>query len=187
VKQQDLLAAISKLQPVKVEGHFERHTSLRWEELKGSAAGGRWGARRAFEVLYLGRPRDSVIVEAYRHLVEDELDDPNALAATVLERRLLTIEVEVPNVLDLREEANRAALDLSDAQLFSDVGDYMACQAVGAAAHAAGLAGLIAPAATRIGETLGLFPANLASTGSLKVTKGEIWRGLPLDPRESAK
>jgi hypothetical protein len=187
VKQQDLLAAISKLQPVRVEGRFERHTSLRWEELKGSAAGGRWGARRAFEVLYLGRPRDSVIVEAYRHLVEDELDDPNALAATVLERRLLTIEVEVPNVLDLREEANCAALDLSDAQLLSDVGDYMACQAVGAAAHAAGLAGLIAPAATRIGETLGLFPANLASTSSLKVTKDEIWRGLPPDPRESGK
>jgi len=183
VRQQDLLAAISKLQLVKVERCFERHTSLRWEELKGSAAGGRWGARRAFGVLYLGRPRDSVVVEAYRHLVEDELDDPNALAATVLERRLLTIEVNVPNVLDLREEANRTTLALSDAQLFSDVGDYRACQAVGAAAHAAGLAGLIAPAATQIGETLGLFPANLASTDSLKVTKSEIWRGLPPDPR----
>jgi hypothetical protein len=187
VRQQDLLAAISKLQPVRVVGRFERHTSLRWEELKGSAAGGRWGARRAFEVLYLGRPRDSVVVEAYRHLVEDELDDPQALAATVLERRLLTIEVKVPNILDLREEANRTALDLSDAQLFSDVGDYRACQAVGAAAHAAGLAGLIAPAATRIGETLSFFTANLASTGSLKVTKSEIWQGLPSDPREPGK
>lgn len=111
MRQQDLLAAISKLQPVRVVGRFERHTSLRWEELKGSAAGGRWGARRAFEVLYLGRPRDSVVVEAYRHLVEDELDDPQALAATVLERRLLTIEVKVPNILDLREEANGTGLE----------------------------------------------------------------------------
>jgi RES domain len=184
VRQQDLLATISKLQPVRIEGRFERHTSLRWKELKGSAAGGRWGARRAFEVLYLGRPRESVVVEAYRHLIEDELDDAKALAATVLERRLLTIEVKIPNVLDLREETNRTALDLSDAQLFSDVGDYRACQAVGAAAHAAGLAGLIAPAATRMGETLCLFPANLASAGSLTLTKGEIWRGLPPDPRE---
>jgi hypothetical protein len=33
-------------------------------------------------VLYLGLPRDSVVVEAYRHLVEDELDDATALAAT---------------------------------------------------------------------------------------------------------
>ena len=40
MRQQDLLAAISKLQPVRVVGRFERHTSLRWEELKGSAAGG---------------------------------------------------------------------------------------------------------------------------------------------------
>jgi len=187
VSQQDLLAAISKLQPVRVEGRFERHTSLRWDELKGSAAGGRWGARRAFEVLYLGRPRDSVVIEAYRHLVEDELDDPQTLAATVLERRLLTIEVKIPNILDLREEANRTALGLSDMQLFSDVGDHRACQAVGAAAHAAGLAGLIAPAATRIGETPGLFPANMTSTDSLRVTKSEIWRGLPPDPRESGK
>lgn len=187
MRQQDLLAAISKLQSVRVEGRFERHTSLRWEELKGSAAGGRWGTRRAFEVLYLGRPHDSVVVEAYRHLLEDELDDPQALAATVLERRLMTIEVNVPNVLDLRGDANRTTLDLSDGQLFSDVGDYRACQAVGAAAYAAGLAGLIAPAATGMGETLGLFPANLASTDSLKVTKSEIWRGLPPDPREPGK
>ena len=138
-------------------------------------------------MLYLGRPRDSVIIEAYRHLVEDELDDPQALGETVLERRLLAIEVMISNVLDLREEVDRTALDLSDAQLFSDVGDYRACQAVGAAAHAAGLAGLIAPAATGMGETFGLFPANLVSTDSLKVTKSEIWRGLPPDPREPGK
>ncbi len=134
-------------------------------------------------MLYLGRPRDSVVVEAYRHLVGDELDNPNALAATVLERRLLTVEVKVQNVLDLREEANGRALDLGDAQLFSDVGDYRACQALGVAAHSAGLAGLIAPAATRIGETLAVFPTNLASADSLKVTKSEIWRRLPPDPR----
>jgi hypothetical protein len=55
-------------------------------------------------------------------------------AAAVVERRLLTVEVKVPNILDLREDANHAALDSSDAQLCSDVGDYRACQAVAAAA-----------------------------------------------------
>jgi hypothetical protein len=54
VRQRDLLAAIADIDPIRVQGTFERHTSLRWEELKPSAAGGRWGARRAYEVLYLG-------------------------------------------------------------------------------------------------------------------------------------
>ena len=65
MKHRDLLAAISDLDPIQVKGTFERHASLRWEELKASAAGGRWGASRAFEVLYLGRPPDSVVIEAY--------------------------------------------------------------------------------------------------------------------------
>jgi len=183
VTHDELLAAISGLDPIRVEGTFERHTSLRWEELKGSAAGGRWGARRTHEVLYLGRPRESVVIEAYRHLVDDELDDAPALAASVMERRIITCSVDIPNVLDARSAVTRAALALTDSQLFSDVGDYTPCQAVGAAAHEAGLAGLIAPSASARGETLALFPANLASEHVLEVTARDIWRGLPPDPR----
>jgi hypothetical protein len=183
VRQRDLLATIADIDPIRVQGTFERHTSLRWEELKPSAAGGRWGQRRAYEVLYLGRPRDSVVIEAYRHLVDDELDDTGALAASVLERRIVTCKVDVPNVLDLRASCARTALSVTDAQLLSDVGDYTACQAIGAAAHQLGLAGLLAPAASRRGETLALFPANLPAKCWPKVTKRNIWRGLPPDPR----
>ncbi|HXC76182.1 MAG TPA: hypothetical protein VNU19_03945 [Candidatus Acidoferrum sp.] len=96
MRQRDLLAAVARIDPIRVQGTFERHTSLRWEELKPSAAGGRWGARRAYEVLYLGRPRSSVVIEAYRHLVDDELDDTGALAASVLERRIVTCKIDVP-------------------------------------------------------------------------------------------
>ena len=156
MRQRDLLAAVARIDPIRVQGAFERHTSLRWEELKPSAAGGRWGARRAYEVLYLGRPRSSVVIEAYRHLVDDELDDTSALATSVLERRIVTCKIDVPKVLDLRESTTRAALSLTDMQLFSEVGDYTACQAIGATAHQLGLAGLIAPAASRRGETLAL-------------------------------
>jgi hypothetical protein len=95
---------------VLVSGTFERHTSLRWGELQPSAAGGRWGARRAYEVLYLGRPRDSIVVEAYRHLVDDELDEPEALAAAVIERRVITCQVAVPRVLDMRPPAAQRRL-----------------------------------------------------------------------------
>lgn len=183
MRHRDLLAAIADLEPIHVDGTFQRHSSLRWEELKASAAGGRWGERRAYEVLYFGRPPDSVIVEAYRHLVDDELDDAQALAATVFERRIITCQVAVPNILDLRPPSAQAAVGLTDTQLCSPVGDYTACQAVGAAAHQLGLAGILAPAATRLGETLALFPTNLPVEHWPTVTTHDIWHGLPADPR----
>jgi hypothetical protein len=96
------------------------------------------------------------VIEAYRHLVDDELDDAGTLAASVLERRIVTCKIDVAKILDLRESAARAALSLTDTRLFSEVGDYTACQAIGAAAHQLGLAGLIAPAASERGETLAL-------------------------------
>lgn len=183
MRHRELLAAIADLEPIYVEGTFERHTSLRWEELKASAAGGRWGAPRAFEVLYLGRPRDSVVIEAYRHLVDDELDDAQQLAAAVLERRILTCAVAIPNVLDLRDRGAQAAVGLTATTLHSDVGDYDACQRIGAATHQLGLAGILAPAASRLGDTLALFPTNVAIDHWPTVIARDIWRGLPADPR----
>jgi hypothetical protein len=183
VKRGDLLVAICDLDPVEVKGDFERHCSLRWEELKPSAAGGRWGARRAFEVLYLGRPRESVVAEAYRHLVDDELDSPKELAAAVIERRILTCEVCVENILDLRPEAARSALALPDKDIFSDPGEYEHCQAIGEAAHQLGRNGVIAPSASRLGETLALFTTILPVEQWPTVKSKDILRGLPADPR----
>jgi RES domain len=183
VRHRDLLAAISDLEPADVDGEFERHCSLRWDDLRPSAAGGRWGARRAYEVLYLGRPRQSVVVEAYRHLVDDELDAPRELAAAVIERRILTCEVAVQNILDLRPPDSRSAVGLTDDALSSDPGDYDRCQAIGVAAHQLGLNGIIAPSASRLGETLALFTLNLPMEQWPTVTTRDIWRGLPPDPR----
>ncbi len=179
----DLLAAISDLEPVEVSGDFERHCGLRWNDLAPSAAGGRWGARRAFEVLYLGRPRQSVVAEAYRHLIDDELDQPGELAAAVIERRVLTCEVQVDNVLDLRPQQARTTVELADGDLFSEPGEYDRCQAIGAAAHQLGRHGVIAPSASRLGETLALFSTNLPVEQWPTVKTRDIWRGLPPDPR----
>ena len=183
MRHRDLLAALSALEPTRVTGTFERHMSLRWDDLRASAAGGRWGAPRTFEVLYLGRPPSSVIVEAYRHLVEDELDAPEELRASVLERRLVRYAVDVPNIVDLRPPATQQALALSHAELISPVGDYKTCQATGAAAHQLGLAGILAPAATGLGETLALYPTNLPVDRWPEVVSRDIWHGLPPDPR----
>lgn len=178
-----LLAAVADLEPVEVIGSFERHCSLRWDSLQASAAGGRWGQRGAFEVLYLGRPRDSVVVEAYRHLVEDELDAPDDLAASVLERRVVTCDVSVDNILDLRPVAAQQRVGLTDEALRSEVGEYSACQAIGAAAHQLRMNGVLAPSASGLGDTLALFALNLPNARWPTITATDIWHGLPADPR----
>lgn len=65
-----LALAVARAGTITIEGEFQRHASLRYRVLTGSAAGGRWGPEGAYPVFYLGRPTESVIVEAYRHLVE---------------------------------------------------------------------------------------------------------------------
>ena len=56
---------IASISPVSVHGTFYRHAAPNRDAFAGGV-GGRWG--EAFPVFYLGRPRTSVIAEAYRHL-----------------------------------------------------------------------------------------------------------------------
>jgi len=46
-----------------------------------------------------------------------------------------------------------------------------------------GLNGIIAPAATGLGETLALFRLNLPAEQWPTITATDIWHGLPADPR----
>lgn len=114
--------------------------------------------------------------------MEDDLDAPAELAAAVLEPRLYTMEVDVPNVLDLRPAAARERIGLTNAHLHSEVSDYRACNAVAAAAHQLSL-GNLASAATELGETLALFALNVDATRWPTITGSQIWDGLPADPR----
>lgn len=179
----DLAVAVSGAPRVEVAGLFERHVSPTWVDraLLGSAAGGRWAAPGLFPVIYLGRPPASVVVEAYRHLVDDV---EGMTAERVRSRRLVRAEVEVRDILDLRSAKAQLAVGLSDAALSSGVGDYDACQQIGHVAHQLGIHGVLAPAATRLGETLALF-ADLLFPEELPIRVGTpvVWETLPADPR----
>jgi len=59
-------------------------------------------------VLYLGSPRESVVVEAYRSLVDPF---PGMTGEMVSPRRVYTCRVRVDELLDLRVSANLAAVD----------------------------------------------------------------------------
>lgn len=161
---------------------FERHVSVDWRELTGSNSGGRWGPEGGYSVLYLGRPRSSIAVEAYRHLV-DPFAENGMTGEMVAPRRLLVCEVSVTEILDLRSEAAQLRVGLAEDDLMSGVGEYGACQTVGRVAHQLGLHGIIAPAATGLGETLALFEQHLPAEEMPILVQDDVWKALPPDPR----
>jgi hypothetical protein len=176
--------------PVTVTGSWQRHLPPRYfpQAMQGRASYSRWGRARGFPVLYLGRPLDSVVVEAYRHLV-DPVDDPT-IVDHLAPRGLVTARVSVTEILDLRTASTRVACGLTLAQLQSGTEDsaaYRACQEIAAAAHQQGFHGLVAPAATQLGETLALFSDRLPANEAPVITAEELWDRLPRDPRAEGR
>jgi hypothetical protein len=176
----NLAVAVAGCGTTSISGVFMRHASPRARTLTGSTAGGRWGAPGAYSVLYLGRPRASVVVEAYRHLVDDvEGMRPELVGPRVL----LTVDVALTNVLDLREAEQQEAVGLTFNDLLSGPREHARCQRVGQATHQLGLHALIAPAATGLGETLAVFELHLPPSEQPVLLDAEEWPQLPEDPR----
>lgn len=138
-------------------------------------------------MLYLGQPLDSVVVEAYRHLVDPVIDDDPSILDHLAPRALITCAVAVSNILDLRRPGTRVQLGLTMTELTSTTTDelaYARCQRVAEVAHQLGRYGLIAPAATGIGDALVLFTDNLpVSERPRRAAEDDIWTTLPADPR----
>jgi RES domain-containing protein len=178
--QQQLITAVAGARITSVEGTFQRHVSPDVDELRGSNAGGRWGPPGAYSVLYLGRPTRSVVIEAYRHLVDDDDDLDGTMVGP---RNLLTCRLDVTDVLDLRDPDSRERVGLDLAALRSPIDEHAACWRIGQAAHQLQLHGVIAPAATEVGETLALFEAHLPHQELPELVSCKRWDHLPLDPR----
>lgn len=179
-----LVEMVARGTRVNLDGTFYRHTGLKNTSLVGGT-GGRWGGG-GYPVLYTGRPPEAVVAEAYRWIV----DQTEGLSGDAVHNRMfLTINVSVTDVLDLRRPDAWAAVGLSEQAVYSSVNDPMAyprCQAVSHAAHQLGMRGIIAPAASRLGETLALFTRHLSTAGqSPTLVAAERWDRLPPDPRVS--
>ena len=187
---ESLSVKIASVPVTTVNGTWLRHSFAAYPEraLDGRIYDGRWGTRPGFPVLYLGSPLDSVIVEAYRHLVDPVEIDPGEdtnLLAHIHPRILVTAEVSVTDVLDLRTPGARAAAGLTLSDLQSNVNDYARCQEVAQVAHQLGRHGILAPAATKLGETLALFTDITSAAGQtpVRVADDVLWETLPPDPR----
>ncbi len=102
-------ALIASLPPVAESGRWQRHvpSGRSRQALDGRDAYGRWGTKGGFPVLYLGRPPASVVVEAYRHILDPIEDDADreALKRTLQPRILVTCDVDVTNLLGADEVA----------------------------------------------------------------------------------
>jgi RES domain-containing protein len=192
-----LAARIAELTPVSEHGQWQRHVAAAYisRALEGRKANGRWGTKSGFPVLYLGRPLASVVVEAYRHLVDPiEFDSPadrERFLASLQPRALVTCSLDVHNLLDLRPSGARARVGLTLQDLTSpttDAAAYAKCQEVANVAHQLRYNGIVAPAATRLGETMALFMDLLPPLQlPVRVGESETWNRLPDDPRQPAK
>jgi hypothetical protein len=177
----NLAAAVAQGAIIDVEGRFQRHASPKVRTLAGSLGGGRWGGPNTYPVIYLGRPLESVVAEAHRRLVDavegmrPELVGP---------RTVFEVDVLVTQVLDLRNEETLSLVGLDEDALMSGFGP---CQRVGQAAHQLGLHGILAPAATQIGETLALFERHLPEAELPVIIAEGRWESLPADPRSAAQ
>jgi len=179
----DLAVAVAGAPRTTLDGPWERHVVVDWRGLTGSVSGGRWGPPGAYSVLYLARPRSSVVAEAYRHLV-DPFVDAGMTGDMVAPRRVLTCDVHVTEVLDLRPAAAQAAVGLTPADLTSPVGEYERCWRVARVAHQLGRHGIIAPSPSNLGETLALFERHLPGEELPTLIAEETWDRLPADPRQ---
>jgi RES domain-containing protein len=181
--ERSLIERLAGVPTVTVEGTWQRSVTERWADhiLDGSTFGGRWGRPDSFAVLYLGRPRESVVVEAYRHYVDNE---PGMRPELVRPRVMRQCTVRIEQILDLTTAQGRISAGLDVGDLRSAVDDYEACQTVAHAAHQLGRHGILAPAATGLGETLAVFVHQLGPAESVDlVGEPERWDGLPPDPR----
>ncbi len=163
---------------VDVQGIYYRHAAPGRDALAGGI-GGRWGAR--FPVIYLGHPESSIVIEAYRHLVEDA----GVPAERVRPRIVYTVPVNVTRILDLTMPESWHGVGLGEWDLSSVVGNYEACQAVAAAAHQLRLHGVLAPASHGQGRTLALFRERLPVVEIPVPSSQAVWESLPADPRSS--
>lgn len=90
-------------------------------------------------------------------------------------------------VLDLRTEDAQRRVGLARDDLVSPVGAQDSCQRVGRVAHQLGLHGVIAPAATGLGETLASLSSTSTSRSSLDCWRGTMGRPPSRSPTAAAR
>lgn len=167
-----LIARVDALPATPYSGEAFRHQPPGYNPLSGRGAriqGGRWNPPDSFPVLYLGLDRETVTNEFLR-LARRSRRDPEDFLPRVLYR----YDLDLTNVLDLREPDALDAVDLTPSLVASD--DLRTCQDAGDAARRAGREGILAPSAAGPGVVLALFVEDLGAQSRVQPEELEVWR-----------
>jgi RES domain-containing protein len=161
----ELLAAVDAIGTTTWSGAVWRHTGPKRNPLSGEGArlfGGRWNPPDLASTLYLATDENGCRLE-FARMAEGQ----GRGTASFLPRRITKFQAEDLELVDLRQPEHLAAVGLDLEDLTAD--DWAPCQRVGAAAHFLRAAGIIAPSAVGIGDTLAVFEARIASA-ALQIT-----------------
>jgi RES domain-containing protein len=174
VHDRAILDALEALEPATFEGSVWRIARKGRDPLRGSAAKGRWTPNQDCEVLYTSLKREGALAEVgFRLSLEP-------VWPTKLEHQIHEISVQVSKTIHIAD-----VKDLT--QLGVDVGryesfDYLATQAIAAAAHFLEFDGLLVPSARAPCSNLVLFLDRISDGAHLDVVQSmdvdwNVWRG----------
>lgn len=142
--------------------------------------GGRWNPKGSFPTVYGSLDLETALAEALAHARYYGLSD-----AYILPRMFVAMRVSLRRVLDLRDAAVRRRLCLGlrrirtvDWRRIQNVGREAVTQALGRAAHEAGIEGLLVPSSPRrSGVNLAWFPGNLSTRSGARIRRERRLRG----------
>lgn len=120
-----------------------------------------FGEREVWPALYLAVDPETCLGEVLRHVSAGRLGQLN-------EYRISRLSLDLELVLDCRDPSK---LGLAFEDLSDDV-DYRVPQALAAAAIAQGAEAILVPSATRLGENIIVFPAQLRLTSRIVIVDG---------------
>lgn len=171
----DAVAALDGLAATDYEGRAFRHVSIGRSALSGEGArlhGGRWNPPESFAVLYLALDVATAVREFHR------LASKQGLAAKdFLPRDLVTYDIRLQHVIDLRIDEHAVTLNLDRGPMAAD--DPSACQLVGEAAHHAGFEAVLAPSATGIGYIVAVYLDRMLPGSVVKDVASVRWEEAP--------
>lgn len=176
-----LLARVDALDPIGLSKQAFRHVAHDRHPLSGSGArlhGGRWNPPDSFSTLYLALERETTVNEFYRLATRQ-----GRAPEDFLPRRMYRYEVALSAVLDLRDPAARASLNLSDPELRAN--DASKCRQIGESVHYLGLEGILAPSAAGEGTILAVFFDRLHADSQIRDVDHEPWTAPPRTTRPS--
>ncbi len=150
---------LARVAPTSFRGTAYRQQGAGYDPRSGAGArrhGGRFNPPRSFPVLYLALSLETTAAEL-RHVAART----GLALEEALPREVFAFDLELTEVLDLRDDNALAELDVTRDELLS--ADQLRSREIGEAALHLGFQAIVAPSATGTGEVLAVLADNLGA------------------------